>query len=66
MDEAVCLKQRSHLHSDIVTQFEKLRNEEDEKVEMSYRESSQDQYDRLALEYDTVRDLENAERNYIN
>ena len=66
LDEAVCLKQRNNLHSDIVTQFEKLRGEEDDKIEMSFRESSQDKYDRLAMEYDTVRDLENAEKNYIN
>ena len=38
----------------------------EDKFYESYSEDTTQKFDRLAQEFDTVRDIENAERNYVN
>lgn len=66
LQEAVLETQRNNLHSDIVAQFEKIDLlRKDQKLE-SYYEDETTKFCRLAHEFDTVRDVENTERNCVN
>lgn len=66
LEEAILSTQRSSLHSDIVSQFENISGAREDKFYESFRETTLEKFDRLALEFDTVRDIENAERNFVN
>jgi hypothetical protein len=64
--EAVMLTQRNKLHPDIISQFESITAGREEKIEESFKETITQKFDRLALEFDTVRDIDNAEKNFVN
>ena len=66
LQEAILLSHRSTLHSDIVTQYEHITSAREDKVAESFFETASQKFDRLAIEFDTVRDIENAERNFVN
>jgi len=64
--EAVLMTQRNRLHPDIISQFENITGARQDKIEESFKETITQKFDRLALEFDTVRDIENAEKNFVN
>ena len=64
--EAVLMTQRNRLHPDIISQFENITGARQDKIEESFKESITQKFDRLALEFDTVRDIDNAEKNFVN
>ena len=66
LQDAVLSGQRNNLHSDIVNQFESITGAREDKVYEGYSETQTVKFDRLAREFDTVRDVENAERNFVN
>ena len=64
--EAVLMTQRNRLHPDIISQFENITGARQDKIEESFKETITQKFDRLALEFDTVRDIDNAEKNFVN
>ena len=66
LQEAILSSQRNSLHSDIVNQFESISGAREDRQFESYSETKEKKFDRLAREFDTVRDVENAERNFVN
>ena len=66
LTEAVTVRHRSKLHNDIVTQLEVIEGGRLDKICEGVQEDSSQKFSRLALEFDTISDLENAERNFVN
>ena len=66
LQDAILTTQRSTLPSDIVTQFENITTAREDRYYESFRESTAECFARRAQEFDTVRDIETAERNYVN
>ena len=60
------MTQRNRLHPDIISQFENITGARQDKIEESFKETITQKFDRLALEFDTVRDIDNAEKNFVN
>ena len=66
LTEAVTVRHRSKLHNDIVTQLEVVEGARLDKVCEGVQEDSAQKFSRLALEFDTITDVENAEKNFVN
>ena len=66
LTEAVANRHRSKLHNDIVSQLEVVEGSRLDKICEGYQEDSSQKFTRLALEFDTIQDLENAEKNFVN
>ena len=64
--EAVTVRHRSRLHNDIVSQLEVIEGARQDKICEGYQEDSATKFSRLALEFDTLTDLESAEKNFVN
>lgn len=64
--EAVTVRHRSRLHNDIVSQLEVIEGGRQDKICEGYQEDSATKFSRLALEFDTLTDLESAEKNFVN
>ena len=58
--------QRDSLPSDIVIQFDQLREQAGNKAADSFQETQQSKIDRLAEEFDQLDDVSNAEEQIIN
>lgn len=66
LQDAILSTHRNSLHTDIITQFENIQGARDDKIHESYKETVTEKFGRLALEFDTLRDIENAEKNFVN
>ena len=66
LNDAILHTHRNSLHSDIVTQFENISTQREDKNYESFRESHNQKFDRLAEEFDTIREVETAEKNFVN
>ena len=66
LTEAVTLRHRAKLHHDIISQLEVIEGSRLDKIHEGVQETTAEQYTRLAQEFDTITDVENAEKNYIN
>jgi hypothetical protein len=51
---------------EIVSQFESIEHNKAQLVESSFSESAQAKHRRLAEEFDTITDVENTEREFVN
>lgn len=66
LNDAILITHRNSLHTDIVTQFENISAARDDKYYESFHEKMNEKFERLAQEFDTVRDVETAEKYYVN
>lgn len=66
LQEAILSTHRNSLHSDIISQFESITSGREDKYYESFRETSIQKFDRLTQEFDIVRDIANAEKNFVN
>ena len=66
LTEAVTVRHRDRLHKDIVGQLEVIAGAREDRIREGYQEDPHEKFSRLALEFDTISDLENAEKNFVN
>ena len=66
LSEAMDRSRSEPIHSDISKQYFNLEERKAERIGSSHKENLQEKFNRLAIEFDQINDVDNAEKNFVN